>query len=150
MPNELYHDIAESIMDEIKSTGLDFQRGEILQSPVPFHESVIQLWNSPNRILSHDLEERLNFVNPAALKLFGYDISEFIGMPSINLVPNDSTLRQKRAEAFNNVIETGVPEYFENSLRVKKGGEIISVTGWAFRYRINGNYSIGALLLPYF
>ena len=104
------------------------------------------IWHSPNPLLSQDLSERINFANQSALDLFGENI---FGTPSIDLVPDDYGLRKQRAEAFKEVIETGVPKYFENSPRIIEDGELGLVTGWAFRYHLNRGYSIGALLLPY-
>ena len=150
MTNELktFHKISKSLKEGIKIAGLEFQMGEIPKLPVSSHDVVNELWYSPDRILSHDLEEKINFANPTALKKFGYELFEFIGMPSINLVPNDPELRAKRAEAFRKIIETGRPEYFENSPRVQRDGSKVPVTGWVFRYRLDGQYTIGALLLP--
>lgn len=143
------NNIAESLIAGMGEAGLEFQLGEIPQFPVSVHESVIKIWYSPNRILSHDLDELLNFANPSAYKLFGYfNPYEFLGMPSINLVPNDPELRAKRAEDFRKIIETGKPKHFKDSPRVRRDGSIVPVTGWAFRYRLDGQYSIGALLEP--
>ena len=140
------YEIADALVAGIESLNIDIKKRGTAESAVSPHDSLNRLYQSPDIILSHDLEERINFANSAALWFFGRNI---IGQPSINLVPDIKDLREKRAEAFRKVIETGIHEPFEKSPRFKDGGELAFVTGYAFRYRIDGAYSIGALITDF-
>ena len=100
----------------------------------------------PTAVLAQDLEGRINYCNTMACIRFGYSTNEFIGLSSVKLVPKN--LHRARAEAFKRIIETGTPKEFKDSPRIKKGGETIKITGYAFRYHLNGKPSIGAIVYP--
>ena len=137
---EIY-DVAEALLKSIREENLSFE-GKSADSPMQ------QLWYSPQPVLSQDLEGKINFGNPAAFDFFGYRRDEFIGTLSLRLIPDKPELRKTRDEAIKRLLETGIPEYFDNSPRVRKDGSPIIVPRWvAFRYELRGRYSFGSLIL---
>ena len=139
-------EIADALLAGINDANLEIRLGSVPEAPVSDHDSLNQLWYSPDILLCHDLEEAINFANLPAIDFFGRGI---LGKPSMDLVPEyPPELRRERAEAFERIIKTGIPHHFTDSPRVLNGGKIVPVTGWAFRYYCAGRYSIGAKLLP--
>ena len=136
-------EIADALIAGMEDVHLAFRVSTIPETPVSGYDPLNKIWYSPDVILCHNLEEIIIFANPAARDFFG----NILGKPSVELVPNVPELRTKRTEALRRVIETGNPEYFDRSQRIGKEGQIVLVTGWAFRYRIGAEYSIGAWLL---
>ncbi len=133
-------------MQECIFANIGYREGRIPEAPISDYDSVNRIWYSPDVILCHDLEERINLANLAALDFFGRGI---LGKPSIELEQNIEELRRKRAEAFARILKTGEPEPFERSPRIRADGSIVPVTGYAFRYAIDRiNYSIAAKLNP--
>ena len=139
-------EIADALIAGMYGADLGFLSGTIPESPVSDYDSLNQLWYSPDIILCHDLEGIINFANPAARRFFGRKILE---RPSVELVQEyPPELRRNRAEAFQRIIETGIPEHFEKAPRIGEQGRIVLVTGYAFRYSIDRWYGIGAKLSP--
>ena len=143
------YEIAQAVLNGIEDAFLLLGK---TQGPIPNvypDERVNQMWSSPSPILSQDLEGKLNFCNPAASQFFGYELQEFLGMDSLNLVPKDPDVRTRRAQFIKRIQETGNAMTFQDSLRIKKDGSPVIVTRWSgFRYPLNGQYSFGAMLYP--
>ena len=139
-------EIADALIAGMDYAQLGFSSGTIPESPISDYDPLNQIWYSPDIILCHDLEEIINFANLAAFQLFGRKI---LGRPSVELVQEyPPELRGNRAEAFQRIIETGIPEHFEKAQRIGEQGRIVLVTGYAFRYSIDRWYGIGAKLSP--
>ena len=123
--------------------------GKVPSSPAYSSERLNWMWYSPNPILGQDLEGRLNFGNPAALKFFGYGEDKFTGMPTENLTPNDPLLRQNRIKIIREILESGVPREFQATQRVRGDGSEVIVPKWTgFSYMLNGQSSFGSILYP--
>ena len=57
-------------------------------------------------IVSIDEDSRIQFVNPATSRIFGFEPSELIGQPLTNLMPQ--SLRQKHSESLQTYMRTGM------------------------------------------
>ena len=104
-------------------------------------------WISPTSVLAQDLEGKLVYANRKALSFFGYQLEEFIGMPSLRLVPDKPGVKEKREDIIKEILADGKVEHFYNTERVRKDGLHIIVPHWAgYSYRLGENYSFGAIL----
>ncbi|MHC1781503.1 MAG: response regulator [Anaerolineaceae bacterium] len=87
-----------------------------------YFETLVQ--NSPVAIVTLDLENRINQVNPAFANLFGFTPEESIGLPIDELVNSEETLPEAKAVT-HNVVEGNVEHLI--SRRQRKDGMMVDV-----------------------
>ena len=77
--------LARALLAAIKKYDIPLAEGNPPENGVFQDAELNRLYYSGTAVLSHDKRGLLNFYNPAAAKVFGYNIEEALGMPSIIL-----------------------------------------------------------------
>jgi len=121
--------LAIALLAAIKKYDIPLAEGNSPENSVFQDAESNRLYYSRTAVLSHDKGGLLNFYNPAAAKVFGYDIEEALGMPSIKLVPEH--LRGERSTEFQKILEEKVNLEFD-TLRLNKRGELIPIHAHVF------------------
>ena len=143
----IYGRAAQEILEAIVENGLPLGWGPIPKECLSSREALMELWLAPNSVLAQDLEGKLVYANRKALSFFGYNQDEFIGMPSLNLVPDKPGVKEKRTKIIKEILATGDVKNFYGTERIQKGGKPIQVPHWAgYRYKLGESYSFGAIL----
>ena len=145
MPTDLethfrkYQDLASKLIRAILEHNVAFKFVDI--PGTPDYGYFTPLFFSPDALLSHDLNGIINFYNLAAQNVFDYTPEEIIGMPSVELVPEE--LRPCRAEKFRYIIEQRTSAQVQE-VRLAKGNKPIDVGASVFPYEIGPKLSITA------
>ncbi len=134
--------IAHALLYALRKHEIDFVEGS-QQIGLPGDFAIV--YNSLSAILSETPAGLINFYNPAIERIFGYSHEEAIGMPTLNLVPEE--LLAGRETLFHKILEAQKPEHVLTE-RLMKSGERISISAWAFPYEWKPNeFSIAALVM---
>ena len=134
--------LARALLAAIKKYDIPLAEGNPPENGVFRDAELKMLYSSGTAVLSQDKDGLLNFYNPAAATVFGYDIEEALDMPSVKLVPEH--LRGERSKEFQKILEEKVKLEF-NTIRLTKKGELIMVHAHVFPYELEtGVFSIAA------
>ena len=112
--------------------------GAISDSP-----QVNLFYDADKGILAEDSNGLLNVTNRAAAELFGYKMTELVGMLSEKLVPE--RFREQRTKLFKRILEEQILVELDG-LRLNKSREEIPIHGWVFPYQLGNNLSIAAAI----
>jgi PAS domain S-box-containing protein len=134
--------VARALVRALVSHNLAPTAGVLLEDTKKRPIEVLQA--IPWGLLSEDRRGKLNFYNQQARTIFGYSEKEALGMPSINLAPEE--LREGREKLFREVLEGEAARYV-GTQRLTKSGQRVTIYGYVFPYEMQkGAHSIAALV----
>ncbi len=119
-------------------------RRDTVNPAISTFPAVNLFYDADKGILAEDTRGLLVVTNRAAAELFGYEITEMIGKPSEDLVPE--RFREARKELFKRILEEQIMKELDG-IRVNKLGQEIPVQAWVFPYQLNDQLSIAAAII---
>ena len=132
-------DLGISLANAMSHHAISFVERE--DSEIKGYGKIAALFYSQSALLSQDHKGILNFYNLGAQTVFGYTPDEAIGMPSVNLVPEE--LRGVRAEKFGKVIAERIAVSVREE-RLAKCGKMVKINATVFPYLLDSRLSIAA------
>lgn len=136
-----YASMGENLFGVMKKLEIPYIEGEIPHDPIfTRREANIPFYLSTG-LLSQDSEGNLNYINKEAERIFGYGISQAIGMPSTSLVPDE--VANDRTAEFQKVLD-GEMVHVERTPRITKKGDTVMIGAYIFPYDFMGRICIAA------